>query len=75
MKLFRLIKMCLYEKYSGVWIGKHLSGMFPIRNGMKQGDVFSTIAFQLYFRACQKEGSGEPGELEIKWYTSASGLR
>jgi hypothetical protein len=52
MKLLRLMKMCLYEKHSGVGVGKHLSGMFPIRNGMKQGDVFPTIAFQLCFRVC-----------------------
>jgi len=35
----RLIKMCLNETYSTVWVGKHLSDMFPIRNGLKQGDV------------------------------------
>ena len=52
MKLLRLIKMCLYEKYSRVQVGKHLSDMFPTRNGMKQGNVFSTIAFQLCFRLC-----------------------
>jgi len=51
MKFWWLKKMCLYEKSSGVQVGKHLSGMFPTRNGMKQ-DVFSTIAFQLCFRVC-----------------------
>jgi len=38
MKLVRLIKMCLNEKYSRVRVGKNLSHMFPIRNGLKQGD-------------------------------------
>jgi len=40
-KLARLIKMCLGETYSRVWVGKHLYDMFPIRNGLKQGDIFS----------------------------------
>jgi len=31
MKLIRLIKMCLNETYGIVWVGKHLSDMFPIR--------------------------------------------
>ena len=38
MKLVRLIKMCLNEKYSRFRVGKNLSHMFPIRNGLKQGD-------------------------------------
>jgi len=32
---------------------------------------FIATAFQLSFRVCHKEGSGKPGWLEIKWYTSA----
>jgi len=36
MKLLRLIKMCL---------GKNLSDMFPIRNGVKQGDALSPKLF------------------------------
>ena len=35
MKLIRLIKMCLTETYSRVQLGKHLSDIFPIRNGLK----------------------------------------
>jgi len=34
-KLVRLIKMCLTEMYSRVRVGKNLSQMFPIRNGLK----------------------------------------
>jgi len=37
MKLERLRKMCLTEMYSRVQVGKRLSDMFPIRNGLKQG--------------------------------------
>ena len=36
MKLVRLITMCLIEMYSIVQVGKNLSDMFPIRNGLKQ---------------------------------------
>ena len=39
MRLVRLIKMCLRETYSRVQVDKHLSDMFPIRNGLKQGDA------------------------------------
>jgi hypothetical protein len=39
----RLIKMCLNETYSRVQVGKHLSDMFPIKNGFKQGDDLSLL--------------------------------
>jgi len=45
MKLVRLIKMCLTGAYSRVQIGKNLSHMFPIRNGLKQGDALSPLLF------------------------------
>jgi len=44
-KLVRLIKMCLTEMYSRVQVGKNLSNMFPIRNGLKQGDALSPLLF------------------------------
>jgi hypothetical protein len=44
MKLVRLIKMCLNETYSKVHIGKYLSGMFPVQNGLKQ-DTLSPLLF------------------------------
>jgi hypothetical protein len=45
MKLVRLIKMCLSEAYSTVSVGKHLSNIFPIKNGLKQGDALSPLPF------------------------------
>ena len=39
IKLVRLIKMCLNETYSRVRVGKHLSDMFPSKNGLIQGDA------------------------------------
>jgi len=47
MKLVRLIKMCLTETYSRVWIDTRLSYMCPIRNGLKQGDVLSPLFFNM----------------------------
>jgi len=53
MNLVRLIKMCLTETYICVRVGKHLSEMFPVKNGLKQGGAISiAIAFQLCFRVC-----------------------
>jgi len=45
MKLVKLIKMCLVESYSTVQVGKYLSDMFPIRNGLKRGDALSPLLF------------------------------
>jgi len=38
-------RMCLNETYSTVWLGKHLSDRFPVRNGLKQGDALSPLLF------------------------------
>jgi len=45
MKLARLIKLSLGETYSRVRVGKNLSDMFPIRNGLKQGVALSPLLF------------------------------
>ena len=37
--------MCLTETYSRVRVGKNLFEMFPIRNGLKQGDALSPLLF------------------------------
>jgi len=47
MKLVRLIKMCLTENYSRVRVGKNLSDMFPIRNGLKKVDDLKPLFFNL----------------------------
>ena len=44
-KIVRLIKMSLTETYSRVRVGKNVSDMFPIRNGLKQGDALSPMLF------------------------------
>ena len=45
MKLDRLIVMHLNETYSRVQVGKNLSDMFPIMNGLKQGDALLPLLF------------------------------
>ena len=45
MKLVRLIKMCLNEACSTVRVGKHLSDMFLVRNGLKQRAALSPLLF------------------------------
>ena len=50
MKLIRLIKMCVNEMYGRVWVGKNLSDMFPIKNGLKEGYALSLLLFN--FRVC-----------------------
>jgi hypothetical protein len=45
MGLDQLIKMCLNETYSKVYIGKHLSDTFYAQSGLKQGDSLSPLLF------------------------------
>jgi hypothetical protein len=40
-----LIKICLNETYSKVFIGKQLSDSSPIQNGQKQRDALSPLFF------------------------------
>jgi hypothetical protein len=37
--------MCLNEIYSKIRIGQHLSGAFPIQNGLKQGGALLPLLF------------------------------
>ena len=41
--------MCLNDSYSWVRVGMHLSDMFPIRNGLKQGDALLPLIFNYAF--------------------------
>jgi len=38
--------MCLNETYSGDRVGKYLSDMSSIKNGLKKGDVLSSLLFK-----------------------------
>ena len=37
--------MCLTETYGRVRVGKNLSDMYPIRNGLKEGDALLPLLF------------------------------
>jgi hypothetical protein len=41
--------MCLNEICSGVWVGKIVSDMVPIRNGLKQGGALLLLLFNFAF--------------------------
>jgi len=62
IKLVRLIKMCLYESYSRVQVEKHLSDMFSIKHGLKQGDgllpVLFNVALEYAIRRVQVKQDG-----------------
>jgi hypothetical protein len=45
MKLVSVTKVCSNETYSKVRLGKYFSDMFPIQNGLKQGDGLSSLLF------------------------------
>jgi hypothetical protein len=45
----------LKKKNNEVPTGYQLSDAFPIQNGLKQGNTFITIAFQLSFKICHWE--------------------
>jgi hypothetical protein len=47
IKVIRLIKMCLNKTYGKVRVGKHLSDMFLIRNGLKERNVLSPLLLNL----------------------------
>jgi hypothetical protein len=55
MKLVRHIKMCLNETYCKVPIGKHLSGTFPIENGLKNGDALSPLLFNFFLECVTRK--------------------
>ena len=45
LKLARLINMCPNETYSRAREGNHLSDMFHVKNGLKEGCVLTSLLF------------------------------
>jgi hypothetical protein len=39
----KFITVCANEAYSKAWIDKHLSDIFPIKSGLKEGDTLSLL--------------------------------
>ena len=73
-KLVMLIKMCLNEIYSTVWVCKHVIVMFYVKNSRNKEMLYCHCFLTLFLVYDIKEDSSKPGYLEIKWYTSAFGL-
>jgi hypothetical protein len=57
MKLVRLIKMCLNKTSRRDQIDKHLSDMFPIKNGLKC-NALSPLLFSCAIRRVQENQDG-----------------
>jgi hypothetical protein len=62
VNLVSLIKMCLNDTYNRDRVGKHLSDVFLIRNGLKQGDaltpLFLNLAMEYTIRRVQVNQNG-----------------
>jgi hypothetical protein len=43
IKLVRVIKMCVAETYNRFRVGKNLSDIFPVRNGVKPGGALTPL--------------------------------
>ena len=56
--------MCLNETYSKVPVGKHLSHIFPTKNGLKQADALSPLLSTL-LSVHHYEGSDKPVDLKL----------
>jgi hypothetical protein len=48
--------MCLNETNSRIPIGKHLSNVFPFKNGLKQGDALSPLLFNFALEYAIRRG-------------------
>jgi hypothetical protein len=72
VKLVRAIQMCLNETYSRVRVGKHLSDVFTIRNGLKQGDALLPLLFNFGFEYTIRRGQVNRDGLKLTFKNRAS---
>ena len=59
MSLSKLRHVYISETCSRVRVGKQLTDMFPVKNGLEKGDALSKLLFS--FAIEYEEGSGKPG--------------
>jgi hypothetical protein len=70
LKVARLIKMCLNESYSRVRIGKQMSDVFSIKNGLKQGDVLSPLPIKSVLGYAIRRLEVNQGGLKLNVHTT-----
>ena len=65
VELVRLIQMCLTEICSRVWVGRHLSDMFTIKNGLKKGDFLLSLLFNFALGNAIRRVQGNQNDMKL----------